>query len=89
MYKCWVILNYRLQCEDEVGRVIRTHLYIENLINSFLEIALPQPEHLTPIQLDYFGKVQLSLSLGLPVEFKKPLNFIGNARNNFAHKQNW
>jgi len=56
------------------------------LINNFLEVALPQPEHLGSIQLDYFGKVQLSLSIGLPVDLKKPLNFMGKARNNFAHK---
>ncbi|WP_448548878.1 hypothetical protein [Thalassotalea fusca] len=81
-------LSIALQKEDEVGRVIRTHLHIENLINQFLHLATPCPDYLSPLKLDYFGKVQLSLSLGLPEKFKQPLNFLGTIRNNFAHKLN-
>ena len=81
-------LSIALQKEDEVGRVIRIHLHIENLINQFLQLATPYPDFLSPLKLDYFGKVQLSLALGLPEKFKQPLNFIGKIRNNFAHKLN-
>lgn len=77
-----------LKSEDEIGRVIRTHLYIESLINDFLDIAVPKPEHLKPIKLDFYDKVQLALTLGLPDEFKKPLNFMGKIRNNFSHRLN-
>jgi len=79
-------LSEVLKSEDEIGKVIRTHLYLENILNNFLETALPNPQHLKPIQLDFFGKVQLALCLGLPDKFKKPLNYMGLVRNNFAHK---
>lgn len=81
-------LSGALKSEDEIGKVIRTHLYIENLLNNFLETALPNPEHLKPIQLDFFSKVHLALSLGLPEKFKKPLNYMGKIRNDFAHRLN-
>lgn len=75
-----------LKLEDEVGKVIRTHLYVESLLNEFLEIALPNPEYIKPMQLDLNGKVYFALSLGLPSEFKKPLNYMGRLRNKFAHE---
>lgn len=81
-------LSEALKNEDEVGRVIRAHIHIEKLINDFLEIALDKPIHLKPMQLDYFGKVNLSACIGFPEELKKPLLFMGKTRNDFAHNLN-
>lgn len=74
--------------ENELGKVIHTHIHIENLINKYLSHVLLFPEHIKPIHLDYFGKVHMALALGLPNELKAPLLQLGKIRNDFAHKVN-
>ncbi|MEZ9202040.1 hypothetical protein AB4151_06500 [Vibrio splendidus] len=71
--------------ESDLGKVIHTQIQIEHLINDYLASALEYPEHLKPIGLDYSGKVQLALALGLSSELKKPLGVLGKIRNDFAH----
>jgi uncharacterized protein YaiE (UPF0345 family) len=75
-----------LLAEDDIGRVIRTHIYIELLLNEFLEFALIKPRNLKNLELDYFGKVNLAICLGLSEDLMKPLLQIGKIRNLFAHK---
>ncbi|MGF1854738.1 hypothetical protein L4B78_00590 [Vibrio anguillarum] len=74
--------------ENELGKVIHTHIHVENLINEYLSCVLCSPENIKPINLDYFGKVHLALALGFPNELKKPLLQLGKIRNSFAHKLN-
>jgi hypothetical protein len=45
-----------LKTEDEIGKVIRTHIHFENAINHFLFIALEKPQNLKNVKLDYYGK---------------------------------
>jgi len=45
--------------EDDLGSVVRVHLYIEFIINEILEILVPYPEDLKPLKLDYDGKINL------------------------------
>lgn len=71
--------------EDEIGSVIRVHLHIEYYINQILDKLVPYPEDLGPIQLDYFGKVNLICALGVKSERKGVLSAFGNIRNKFAH----
>lgn len=77
-----------LLSEDDIGKVVRTHLYVESLVNEFLSGFVPRPLYLKPIGLDYFGKVHLALALGLPETLKGMLLRIGGLRNDFAHKPN-
>lgn len=75
-----------LLSEDDIGKVVRTHLYMESLVNEFLSEFVPCASHLEPMRLDYFGKVQLALAIGLPDGLKGILLKIGNLRNAFAHR---
>jgi hypothetical protein len=79
-------LEAALLHENEIGRVILTHIHIEQKINSFLGAALVNPKYLKPMGLDYFGKVHLAICVGFPEDLKGPLVSLGNIRNDFAHK---
>lgn len=76
-----VLLN-----EDDLGKVVRIHIHIEALINTYISKAVRAPEHLNKLNLDYSGRVNLALCLGFSVDLQKPLNAIGKMRNDFAHK---
>lgn len=76
-----------LSIEDDVGKVIRTHISIEVILNNFIEFVIYRPKYLSQIKLDYSDKVYLAISIGLSECFKKPLLLIGKMRNSFAHKQ--
>jgi hypothetical protein len=49
-----------LQGEDELGMVIRAHIHIEHHLNELLNMVIPYPEYLKPMQLDYAGKVSVA-----------------------------
>ena len=75
-----------LQGEDQLGMVIRAHIYIEHHLNEFLQVLIPYPEFLEPLKLDYYGRVQLAGAMGLQPQLLKPLQAVGALRNEMAHK---
>lgn len=77
-----------LLSEDDLGKVVRIHIYIEELINTYVSKAIHSPTHLKKLNLDYSGQVNLALCLGLSEALQKPLNAIGKIRNDFAHRLN-
>jgi hypothetical protein len=72
--------------EDDLGVIVRSHIYIEHEIVRFIEILLPRPKELKLRDLEYGERVGLALALGLRADLKAPLNFIGNLRNKFSHQ---
>ena len=74
-----------LLAEDEVGCVIRSHLYIEAQMNRYLELAVVDPNYLRKLNLSYAKKVELLCCLGFDVQFRAALKKIGSVRNKFAH----
>ena len=78
-----------LQAEDDLGAVIRAHLYIEYFTDQILELVVPKPDLLKPLKLDFDGKVNLLVALGVDPEIKKPLSALGLMRNKFAHRPNY
>jgi hypothetical protein len=72
--------------EDELGVVVRAHIYIEHELTEFIKARLYPPTVLDAIRLDYSGRVRLALTLGLPAELKAALQFVGTLRNKFAHQ---
>jgi len=74
-----------LLAEDEVGCVIRSHLYVEAQLDSFLELAVVDPSFLATLDLSYAKKVELACCLGFDSKFRGPLKRIGKLRNDFAH----
>ena len=74
-----------LLAEDEVGSVIRSHLYVEAQLNAFLELTVVEPKFLNDIDLSYAKKVELACCLGFDPKFRGALKRIGRLRNDFAH----
>lgn len=74
-----------LLAEDEIGCVIRSHLYVEVQIDRYLELAVVDPKYLKDLDLSYAKKVELLCCLGFDVKFRGALKRIGKLRNDFAH----
>jgi len=71
--------------EDDLGVVIRSHIIIENGLNSFIERLMYDKKEFRKINLEFDKKVKLAVSLGLTDRFKAPLCSLGKLRNQFAH----
>ena len=78
-------LKIALNSEDDLGKVIRSHVVIENYLNRLVESRVVDPKSFRKMNLDYSKLVLLSISLGLNPRFLKALNVIGTLRNDFAH----
>jgi hypothetical protein len=74
-----------LQGEDDLGVVVRSHIIIEQRLNSFVEALLVSSEHFSKMKLDFHQTVKLAVALGLNKRFESPLNSLGSLRNGFAH----
>jgi hypothetical protein len=72
--------------EDVLGVVLRAHNYIEALLARLLDALVPSPEYLMKLNLDYSEKVDLSVAMGLGLEYACPLKALGSIRNKFAHR---
>jgi len=74
--------------DDEIGIVIRSHLYIENLLDELLSLLLPFPEEYEEMNLSYANKVRLVCAAGFDKNFKPMLLALGSIRNKFSHDLN-
>ena len=74
-----------IKAEDDLGVVIRSHIFLELLINRFIQAHLTDPEVFNSCDFEYHQRVAIAVSLGLHCDLLKPLNFIGSLRNSFAH----
>ncbi len=75
-----VLLN-----EDDIGKVIKSHIHIENLIHEFIGQIVVDNEPLKAMNLDYYSAIHLAVALGLPKRLLPPLKCLGSIRNKFAH----
>jgi hypothetical protein len=76
-----------LVAEDDLGKVVRAHIYIEHELQDFIFFAAPNPGQLPRFEhMEFSEKVRLALVLGLNSELKPALNAAGNLRNKFSHK---
>ncbi len=74
-----------LDCEDDLGKVVRSHVIIENIIVMFIESRLKNKTYLKKMGLTFEQKTNLALALGLDKNWSQPLSCLGNIRNSFAH----
>lgn len=58
-------LSSALIGEDELGLAIRSHLYIESLLDELLSLLIPFPSHFEEINLNYASKVKMACAMGL------------------------
>jgi hypothetical protein len=71
--------------EDDLGVIIRAHIYIEAELEHCLNRLLKDSQHLGN-DLEFEMKVRLAFALGLRNDLKSPLNALGKLRNKFAHQ---
>ena len=71
--------------EDDLGKIVRAHIHIENELQDFIFFAAPNPTQVKE-RMEYSERVQLALILGLNAELKSALNAAGNLRNKFSHR---
>ena len=69
--------------DDEIGIVIRSHLYIENLLDELLSLLPPFPEEYEEISLSYANKVRLVCAAGFDKNFKPMLLALALSEINF------
>jgi hypothetical protein len=72
--------------EDDLGVVIRAHIYIEHELTEFIQARLSDPSILKPLHPTYEDKVLLAVGLGLSQDYQAALANIGKLRNGFAHE---
>jgi len=75
-----------LQQEDQIGLVIRTHLFIEYELNKLLDLIIPGKKQLKAMDLDYFQRANLLCAIAIDDNYLSPLLSLGKMRNDFAHK---
>ncbi|TXN41431.1 hypothetical protein FV232_24760 [Methylobacterium sp. WL30] len=78
--------NQALLGEDELGAVVRGHIYIESELIDFIRARLPNPAGIKDLEIDYYGRIKLAIALGLDESFGPSLKFVGTLRNRFAHR---
>ena len=72
--------------EDELGVVVRSHIFVEANINRYLELVVSAPEQLRGMGLRYRQRVQLACALGFDPDYQDALVALGEIRNAFSHK---
>jgi hypothetical protein len=73
--------------EDDLGKVVRAHIYIEHELQDLIFFAAPNPDQLVRFDnMEFSKKVRLALVLGLDAELKAGLTAVGNLRNKFSHR---
>jgi hypothetical protein len=72
--------------EDELGVVIRAHIYVEARLIEFLGLLVVDQDYLNKLDLEFSQCVDLAIALGLGQEHAKGLRAFGTLRNEFAHK---
>lgn len=77
--------QHDLNREDELGKVIRAHLHIENIVDRLLEMEFKKPDVLKQLHLDYNDRVLLLQAFGYTEMLTRPLAAFGNLRNAVAH----
>lgn len=75
-----------LDSEDDLGKVVRSHIIAENILVKFIERRLNSTVYLKKMGLTFEQKTILALALGVDNVWEKPLSCLGSIRNSFAHK---
>lgn len=74
-----------LRGEDELGVVLRVHIFVETTLNDILFHSVPYPKDLDKMKMTYRQRVDLTIAMGLDDRMRSPLYKLGNIRNQFAH----
>lgn len=75
-----------LDIEDDLGMVIRSHIVVEQYLNTLIESYVVDLKSFNESELTYKQTYLLAVSFGLNPRFKSLLKALGTIRNGFAHK---
>ena len=72
--------------EDDLGRVIRAHIYIEHAIDELIDLRVQRPKYYKEARLNYNQRLHVAAALGvIRINLLPPLKKLGKLRNAFAH----
>lgn len=71
--------------EDELGVIVRAHIYVEAELDKWLKATLKNADALGD-GIEYQMKVRIALAAGLRNDLQHPLNALERLRNKFAHQ---
>lgn len=71
--------------DNHLGAVIRAAIYIEAQLIALIEENVASVAAVKRLSLDYDGRINLAIALGLRGDMKPALSGIGTVRNRFAH----
>src|SRR5712672_181774 len=75
-----------MRSEDDLGLIVRGHIFVEHQIREFISVAAPKPDLFKFSDFDYFSTVRIAFILGLDAEFHRSLPALGSLRNKFSHR---
>lgn len=75
-----------LDSEDDLGKVIRSQIVVENILVQIIESRVFDISFLNKLDLTFQQKTNLAIALGLDKDWSKPLSCLGKIRNAFAHQ---
>jgi hypothetical protein len=74
------------QGEDDLGVILRAHLYLESTLVELIREFLEEPQAIKLERLQFPVKLQLAIAVGaLLDEYIAPLKLLNSLRNRFAH----
>jgi hypothetical protein len=74
-----------LMKEDELGRIIRAHLHIENQLSALILKAAVYPKAIADRRWPFDHLIRMAVAMGLHEDFLEPLLKFNKVRNEFAH----
>jgi hypothetical protein len=75
-----------MRSEDDLGLIVRGHIFVEHQVREYVAAAAPKPELFKFSDFDYFSTVRIAFILGLDAEFNNSLPALGSLRNKFSHR---
>ncbi len=75
--------------EDDLGKVIRAHIYIEHAVDELIALRIERPKYYEEARPNYNQRIHLAAALGvMRANLLPPLMRLGKLRNKFAHDPN-
>jgi len=75
-----------LDSEDDLGKVIRSQIIVENIIVQYIESQVKDVNFLNKMDLTFEQKTNLALAFGLDKDWGAAIGCLGKLRNTFAHR---
>ena len=83
-------VQYLIFDTKELAHILKSHLYIEQILERLIKKKIPKPNHLFKNQISFSLKLDLALSLNaIPEKYVGPIKSLNGIRNKYAHNANY